>query len=68
MRKDSRCDIYFLQKDVPLTELVMQPGETCDCKWVSRAELERMIRNKEIAKPDATRYRQLGEKLLPHLK
>lgn len=68
LRKDCFCDVYFLEKDVPLSEMVMQPGETCDCRWVSRAEFEAMIERKEIANPDAKRYRQLGEKLSKLLK
>lgn len=68
LRKDCFCDIYFLKKDVPLSQMVMQPGETCDCRWVSRAEFEQMRYRKEIANPDAKRYLQLGEKLKDFLK
>lgn len=57
------CDLYFLQKDVPLSALTMQKGETCDAKWVDRGELERMIAAGEVAKPDVRRYHQLGTKL-----
>lgn len=63
VRKDCFCDIYFLRKDVPLEDLVMQPGETCDCRWVSRKEFEQMCALKQIAKPDAKRYLQLSDKL-----
>ncbi len=68
LRRDCFCDIYFLRKDVPLSELVMQPGETCDCRWVGRSEFEHMCRRREIAAPDARRYSQLGEKLKDYLK
>ena len=57
------CDVYFLKKDVPLKKMVMQKGETCAAKWVSRAEFERMIAQKQIAQPDVKRYYELGEKL-----
>ncbi len=63
LRKDSFCDVYFLKKDVPLKKMVMQKGETCAAKWVSRAEFERMIAQKQIAQPDVKRYYELGEKL-----
>ena len=59
-RKDSFAETYLLKKDVPLEDLVMQEGETCDARWVSRRELEEMIRRGEIAPPDACRYRQLA--------
>lgn len=62
-RSDGICDIYFLRKTVPLEQLVMQPGETCGAKWVDRAELERMLAAGLVARPDAYRYRQLGDKL-----
>lgn len=60
-RKNCLCDSYFLVKDVPLSALTMQPGETCDAKWVSRGEFEAMIARKEVAEPDAVRYRQIGK-------
>lgn len=67
-RSNDFCDIYFLCRDIPLEEIRLQEGETCDAKWVSRSELEEMIRRGEVARPDAQRYRQLGEKLNPFLK
>lgn len=62
-RKNCFCDVYFLKKTVPLERLVMQEGETCDAKWVSRAEFEMMARRKQIAQPDVKRYAQLGSRL-----
>ena len=62
-RSNDFCDIYFLHRDVPLEEIRLQEGETCDAKWVSRTELEAMIHRGEVARPDAQRYRQLGSKL-----
>lgn len=67
-RTGSFCDIYFLHKDVLTTELTLQPGETCDAKWVNRAQLEEMIRKGEVAKPDVQRYQQLSDKLKDRLK
>ena len=67
-RVGSFCDIYFLQKDVALSELTMQPGETCDAKWVTRAQLEEMIAQGMVAKPDVQRYEQLKGKLTDLLK
>ncbi len=62
-RKNCFCDVYFLKKTVPLERLVMQEGETCDAKWVSRAEFEMMAKRKQIAQPDVKRYAQLGSRL-----
>ena len=55
-------DIYLLQKNVPLSEIVLQEGETCDAKWVGKAEFEAMIAAGEIAPPDVERYRSLQER------
>lgn len=66
--KNDICDVYFLRKDVALDELVMQEGETCGAMWVSRQEFERMIAQDRVAKPDAFRYKLLGEKLDGYLK
>lgn len=66
--KNDICDVYFLCRDVALDELVMQKGETCGAIWVSRQELERMIAQDLVAKPDAERYRALGEQLNDYLK
>ena len=68
LRKSCFCDVYFLKKDVPLSNLVMQPGETCDAKWVSRAEFAQMAQEGQIAEPDVIRSRELGEKLNGFLK
>ena len=62
-RQSDICDIYFLQKTVPVEKLVMQEGETCDARWVTRAEFEEMIAQKIVARPDVRRYYQLGNKL-----
>ena len=62
-RKDSFCDVYFLQKDVPLEKMVMQAGETCGAMWVDRAKFEAMVKQKLIAQPDVKRYYELGERL-----
>lgn len=55
-------DTYFLQRDVSISEIVLQEGETCDAKWVDRAEFEAMIVRGEIAPPDIERYRDLRER------
>lgn len=67
-RTGSFCDIYFLHKDILTSELTLQPGETCDAKWVTRAQLEEMIAQGQVAKPDVQRYHQLAEKLKDRLK
>ena len=67
-RKNCLCDLYFLKKDVLLGDLVLQPGETCDARWVSRKEFDEMMARKEIADPDVQCYRQLGDKTDPYFR
>lgn len=54
------CDTYALRKDAALSEIVLQPGETCAAKWVDRAEFESMLAAHEITQPDAQRYHELS--------
>lgn len=58
-RATSFSDTYLLQKDVPLEEIVLQEGETCDARWVGRRVFEEMVKRGEIALPDAERYKGL---------
>lgn len=43
-------DFYCLQRDIPLSEVVLQPGETDDVKWADFQEIHRMIKAGEICK------------------
>ena len=41
-------DYYCLRRTVPIDQVVLQPGETSAAKWVTFAEVHRMIRHKQI--------------------
>ena len=41
-------DYYCLHRQTPLEEIVLQPGETVDVKWVTLEEVYDMIERKEI--------------------
>ena len=41
-------DYYCLRRKTPLDQIVLQPGETVDVKWVSLDEVYGMIERKEI--------------------
>ena len=36
-------DYYFLQRDIPLEQLRLQPEEVCDAKWADEAEALRLL-------------------------
>lgn len=52
-------DLYALRRDVAISELVFQPGETCGACWVDRCGLERLIAAGELTQPDIQQYRSL---------
>ncbi len=41
-------DYYCLHRDIPLSEVKLQPGETDDVKWATFDEIQAMIERKEI--------------------
>lgn len=55
-------DCYMVRKDVPISELTLQKGETCDAKWVSIEELDRMIGEGLVAPPVAARLDRIRDK------
>lgn len=54
--RNTHYDYYTLRRYVPLEDVVLLPGETDDAKWVSFAEAEEMIRQKQICKIIAKQY------------
>ena len=43
-------DFYFLKKNVKLEDIVLQPGETDDVRWVSFNQVHAMIRRRQICR------------------
>lgn len=41
-------DFFLVEHEIPLQELTFQREEVCDAAWVSLAEAERMVREKEF--------------------
>jgi 8-oxo-dGTP pyrophosphatase MutT (NUDIX family) len=39
---------YALQRQIPIEQIVLQPGETDDAKWVSFQQVHEMIAAKEV--------------------
>ena len=42
-------------------ETSLQPGETTEARWVSKAGLEALVASGEVAQPDVRRLRQLRD-------
>lgn len=49
-------DHYCLKADVPLEEIVLQPGETDAAQWVTFEQVHRMIERKEICSIIANQF------------
>ena len=45
-RRNSFSDLWLLRRDIALQELTLQKEEVADARWVTREELEAMVRGK----------------------
>ena len=62
--RDTFFDFYCLKKDIPLEQIVLQPGETTDVKWATFEDVHEMIRKKEICRVIARQFLQQEQMLL----
>ena len=51
-------DHYCLHRDIPLEQVVLQPGETDAVRWASFDEVHELIRRKEICHIIARQFRR----------
>ena len=56
--KNAHYDFYCVHKNVPVSEIVLLPGETDDVKWVTFDQIHEMIREKKICKIIARQFRK----------
>lgn len=54
--RSSFYDFYCVEKQIPLEQIVLQPGETVDARWVSFRKMHDMIRQKRVCPPVAERF------------
>lgn len=52
-------DCYILRKQIRLSDVVLQPGETCDARLVTLAELDAMIAARIVAPPVSGRLKRV---------
>lgn len=53
--KSQFADTYVVRKDIEPGKLILQEGETVDARWVTLAELDRLIAAGRVAPPVAAR-------------
>lgn len=54
--RDAFFDFYVLYHPVPLSGIVLQPGETSDARWVTLEEMDEMVAAGVVAAPIAKRF------------
>lgn len=54
--RSSFYDFYCVKKQIPLEQIVLQPGETVDARWVTFAQMHRLIRENRVCPPVAERF------------
>ena len=62
--EDSFSEEYVILKDFPLSDVILQEGETCDCAWISEEKWEAMLENGEIAPSINEKIQPFKQKLL----
>ena len=63
-RKNFFLDLFLLCKDVALSDIVLQPGETIDAKWATDKEILDMIENGEFVYSAGVRFKKYKELVL----
>ncbi len=56
-------DTYLLRRDVPLSALLMQAGETVAARWAALPQIDALIAHGELAEPVRERYLRLRRRL-----
>ncbi len=51
-------DHYCLRRDIPLSQIVLQPGETDGAMWVDISQVHRMIEHRQICSIIARQFRR----------
>ena len=54
----SLYDFYCLRREMPISDIVLQPGETDGAQWATYEQIHRMIREKQICRIIAHQYRR----------
>ena len=66
--RDSFVDHYLLRRDLLLSEVRLQHGETADARWVTLFELDAMIADLSLARPIGEQFNGIRERFLLFLK
>ncbi len=58
--RDKNChyDFYCLYRDIPIEQVILQPGETDNAKWVTFDQVYQLIEDDQICKVIAKQFRR----------
>lgn len=66
-KESNFVDIFLLHRDISISRLTMQDGETTAAKWINLDQLELMISNQSLAFPIGIRFTHVKKRLLKKL-
>lgn len=61
--KNYFLDLFLLNKDVEISDIILQPGETIDAKWASEETILQMIDNEEFVYSVSLRFKTYKDSL-----
>ena len=62
--RHAHYDFYCLKRETPLEEIVLQPGETDDVRWVSMEQAWAMVKAGEICRVIGRQFKRQEQDLL----
>ncbi len=57
-------DIYIVKKDVDIQSIILDKSETIAAKWVSKEELQDMIKHQKVVRSVALSFNLLKNKFM----
>lgn len=60
-------DIYLLRRNISISELVMQQGETVGAEWISLEKLDQMIADESLAHPIGEHFQTIKQNFIKNL-
>ena len=61
MTEDDFVDLYYMNKDIDINDVVLQEEEVEDAKWATREEIEQLIEEDKFSKSHEEFYRHCLE-------
>ena len=66
--RNTHYDYYCLKREIPISDIKLQPGETVDAKWLTIPQIREMIRQRKLCRVIARQFRRQEKFLLERQK